>query len=118
MPTVMPPRQVTAPSSGSSLWSMSCSSVDLPSPFLPTMPMRSPSFTPIVTSASTRLPGHSCERCSQPIRIPISLLLRAVTLAAQLSHRLIDARPVREEPERTDLGGISRQLVGRLEDHR
>ena len=70
MPTVMPLRQVTLPSSGVTWRAMSCSRVDLPSPLRPTMPMRSPSFMPMVWSSRTFLPGHSCERCSQPMRIP------------------------------------------------
>ena len=42
-PTETPLRQVTVPTSGSTVFEMMESSVDLPSPFVPTMPMRSPS---------------------------------------------------------------------------
>ena len=48
-----PPTRVTAPASGSSMPAISRSSVDLPSPLRPTMPIRSPAETPSVTSLST-----------------------------------------------------------------
>ncbi len=48
-----PPERVTAPASGSSIPAISRSSVDLPSPLRPTIPIRSPAEMPSVTSAST-----------------------------------------------------------------
>ena len=51
-PTVTSRRRVTRPASGSSTPASTDSRLDLPSPFLPTMPMRSPSFTPRVTSSA------------------------------------------------------------------
>lgn len=50
MPMVSPPRRVTRPESGVMMPARSLRSVDLPSPLRPTMPIRSPSATPWVTS--------------------------------------------------------------------
>ena len=87
MPTSMLLRYVTLPESGSRRFATSSRSVDLPSPFLPTMPMRSPSFMPMVWSRSTCLPGHSMLRCSQPIRIPKAIPPRPPQARAEARSR-------------------------------
>lgn len=68
---VVPRRCVTRPSSGSSVPASTLSSVDLPSPFLPTIPIRSPSPTPSVTLSKICLVGNSRLTESHPKRIAI-----------------------------------------------
>jgi hypothetical protein len=58
-PTVTPPRTVTRPELGSSRPASMASRLDLPSPFLPTIPTRSPSFRPSVTESKTTFVGNS-----------------------------------------------------------
>ena len=74
-PTRTSRRCVTRPPSGSSTPASTESSVDLPSPFLPTMPMRSPSATPRVTLSKICRVGNSSETESHPKRIAIEQLL-------------------------------------------
>ena len=55
------------------------SRLDLPSPFLPTIPTRSPSFSPSVTESKTTFVGNSRCRASAPRRCAIS--------TSRLGHR-------------------------------
>ncbi len=61
-------RCVTRPASGSRRWASSASRVDLPSPFRPTTPMRSPSSRPRVTLSKTTRVGNSRCTFSAPRR--------------------------------------------------
>ena len=65
-PTRTAPLRSTRPSSGSSMPAITDSSVDLPSPLRPTMPMRSPSSTPSDTLSNTVFVGKSTRTFSQP----------------------------------------------------
>src|SRR3954454_16992779 len=62
------PRLVTRPESGVDRSASSRISVDLPSPFLPTMPIRSPSSRPRVTPSRTVRVAYETERFSPPSR--------------------------------------------------
>ncbi len=67
-PIVIPRRRVTRPRSGSRRPARRERRVDLPSPLRPTMPMRSPSFTPMVTSSKITRVGNSRWSASAPSR--------------------------------------------------
>ena len=67
-PTRTEPFLSTRPASTSSPPDSSASSVDLPSPLRPTMPMRSPSFTPSDTPSNTVFVGNSTRTFSHPSR--------------------------------------------------
>ena len=69
---VTPRRRVTRPASGSMRPASSASSVDLPSPLRPTMPMRSPSLRPAVTLSKMTRVGNSRCRHSAPSKCAIS----------------------------------------------
>ena len=70
-PTATSRRRVTRPASGSRTPASTDNRLDLPSPFLPTMPMRSPSLTPRVTSFAISLVGNSRCTLSQPSKMAI-----------------------------------------------
>ena len=72
-PTRTPPRTVTRPASGCCRPASMASRLVLPSPFLPTTPTRSPSFSPRVTESKTTFVGNSRCRDSAPRRCAISV---------------------------------------------
>ena len=76
-PTRTPRVRITRPSSGSIMPASKESSVDFPSPFLPTTPMRSPSSSPRETSSNTVFVGNSTRAFSQPSRNAIPFVLRS-----------------------------------------
>ena len=72
MPMSTPRRRVTRPPSGSMRPASRRSNVDLPSPFLPTTPTRSPSLRPTVTPSKMTRVGNSSRSFSPPSRCAIS----------------------------------------------
>ena len=68
MPTVTDPVLTTRPASGSSSPESTASKEDLPSPLRPTMPMRSPAFTPRLSASKIRAVGNSSSMFSHPRR--------------------------------------------------
>ena len=68
MPTDTPRVRMTRPSSTSTSPESTRRSVDLPSPFWPTIPMRAPSSTPRDSPSNTVFVGNSTRTFSQPRR--------------------------------------------------
>ncbi len=81
MPTRRPALCVTTPASGWSVPPIRRRSVDLPPPFCPTTPIRSPAATPSETSASTGSPVYDRETASRLTRLRGGAAMRALSSA-------------------------------------